>query len=64
MENARKRFPHIRIQHHIQRKVIEKVYNELQIPLPNNKKLNNQGDDDSEVDEEVEGAYDEDDDMI
>ena len=72
MENARQRFPHVRIQHHVQRQVIEKVYTELQIPLPNNKSNKNNkikhdddddDDDEDEVDEEVEGAYD-DDDMI
>lgn len=68
LENARQRFPHVCLQHHVQRNIIEKVYNELQIPLPNNNKNQNNKmkyaeDDEDEVDEEVEGAYD-DDDMI
>ena len=65
MENSRQRFSHVRIQHHLQRKVIERIYTELQMTLPNETKSKINAQDDDEIDEEVEeGGYDDDDDMI
>ena len=70
----RQRNPHLKIQQYIQRKVIERIYTELQIPLPGggwNQSQHRGGggreesleESDGEIDEEVEEVYD-DDDMI
>ncbi|XP_066914160.1 intraflagellar transport protein 140 homolog isoform X1 [Clytia hemisphaerica] len=77
MENMRQRFPHLKIQQYIKRKIIERIYNELQIALPSSNQNNGGGrnqhrggarddsveESEGEIDEEVDEIED-DDDMI
>ena len=71
----RQRFPHLKIQQYIQRKIIERIYNELQIPLPSSNSGGGRNqhrggardesveESEGEIDEEVDEIED-DDDMI